>query len=118
MQQWLNFISTEIHKGFIPLLYAVAAGKYVDTARPKLMARFEDIDRCLADTPYLMGSAFSVADAYLFALTRWGKADWISSVYNADIDVSALENLRAWFSRVLERPAVQAALGAEQLMTA
>lgn len=118
MQQWLNFISTEIHKGFIPLLYAVAAGKYVDTARPKLMTRFEHVDRCLADMPYLMGSTFSVADTYLFALTRWGKADWMSSVYNADIDVSGLENLRAWFSRVLERPAVQTALSAERLMTA
>ncbi|MFM0689786.1 glutathione S-transferase N-terminal domain-containing protein [Paraburkholderia strydomiana] len=36
----LNFLSTEIHKGFIPLLYAVAAGKWVDTARPKLESRW------------------------------------------------------------------------------
>ncbi|KND60297.1 Glutathione S-transferase [Candidatus Burkholderia verschuerenii] len=25
--EWMNFLATEIHKGFIPLLYAVAAGK-------------------------------------------------------------------------------------------
>src|SRR5690242_6885264 len=45
--EWLNFLSTEIHKGFIPLLYAVAAGKWVDTARPKLESRFGWIDRQL-----------------------------------------------------------------------
>jgi glutathione S-transferase len=74
LQERLNFLSTEIHKGFIPLLYAVAAGKYVDTARPKLEKRFEWIDRQLTDRPYLMGDTFTIADAYLFALTGWGKA--------------------------------------------
>lgn len=43
--EWLNILSAEIHKGFIPLLYAVAAGKWVDTARPKLESRFGWIDR-------------------------------------------------------------------------
>lgn len=114
LQQWLNFISTEIHKGFIPLLYAVAAGQYVDAVRPKLMKRFEHVDRVLAGTPYLLGHNFSVADAYLFALTRWGKAAWMTSEYNADIDVSGLFHLRDWFARVHGRPAVQAALAADR----
>lgn len=110
LQEWLNFLSTEIHKGFIPLLYAVAAGKYVDTVRPKLLRRFDWIDRQLADKPYLMGEHFCVADAYLFALTGWGKATWLKSVYNADIDLTALRNLKEWYACVRSRPAVALAM--------
>lgn len=29
MLEWLTFLTSEVHKGFIPLLYAIAAGKYV-----------------------------------------------------------------------------------------
>ncbi|MGN6649382.1 glutathione transferase GstA [Trinickia sp.] len=115
LQEWLNFLSSEIHKGFIPLLYAAAAGKYVDTARPKLKSRFEWIDRQLSGKRYLIGEAFTVADAYLFALTGWGKAAWIKSVYHADIDLTSLDNLRAWYDRVRARPHVQQVLAAEGL---
>lgn len=115
LQEWLNFLSSEIHKGFIPLLYAVAAGKYVDTARPKLKSRFEWIDRQLRGKQHLMGEAFTVADAYLFALTGWGKAAWLKSVYHADIDLSSLDNLRAWYGRVRARPHVQQVLTFEGL---
>ena len=115
LQEWLNFLSSEIHKGFIPLLYAAAAGKYVDTARPKLKSRFEWIDRQLSGKRYLIGEAFTVADAYLFALTGWGKAAWFKSVYQADIDLTSLDHLRAWYDRVRARPHVQQVLAAEGL---
>lgn len=115
LQEWLNFLSSEIHKGFIPLLYAVAAGKYVETVRPKLRSRFEWIDRQLSGKRYLMGEAFTVADAYLFALTGWGKAEWVKSVYHADIDLTTLEHLRAWYERVRSRPHVRQVLALEGL---
>ena len=115
LQEWLNFLSSEIHKGFIPLLYAVAAGKYVDTVRPKLMSRFEWIDRQLSGKRYLMGETFTVADAYLFALTGWGQAGWIKSVYHADIDLTSLDNLRVWYGAVRARPHVQRMLAHEGL---
>lgn len=114
--EWLNFLTSEIHKGFIPLLYAVAAGKYVDTARPKLESRFEWLDRQLAGKDYLMGDRFTIADAYLFALTGWGKAAWLKSVYNADIDLTRHRHLQRWYERVRRRPAVQRVLGAEGLL--
>jgi glutathione S-transferase len=113
MLEWLNFLTSEIHKGFIPLLYAVAAGKWVDTARPKLANRYEWIDRQLAGKPFLMGDAFTIADAYLFALTSWGRAAWMRSVYNANIDFSLLHHLQAWYERVRDRPTVQRVLCAE-----
>ena len=72
--EWLAFLNSEIHKGFIPLLYAVAAGKYgVETAKPKLEQRYAWVNAQLAGKRYLMGDGFTVADAYLFALTQWGR---------------------------------------------
>ncbi len=118
LQEWLNLLATEIHKGFIPLLYPVAAGKYVDTARPKLEQRLAWIDQHLADHDYLMGQSFSVADAYLFALVGWGQAGWLASYYQADIHLDALGNLQRWYQRIRIRPAVRTALEREGLLPA
>ncbi|MGU7773278.1 glutathione transferase GstA [Burkholderia sp. MR1-5-21] len=114
--EWLNFLTAEIHKGFIPLLYAVQAGKYVDPARTKLDSRYAWIDRQLAGRTFVMGDAFSIADAYLFALTGWGKAAWMRSVYHADIDLGAYAHLRAWYERVRARPSVRHVLAADGLL--
>lgn len=115
LQEWLGFLTSEIHKGFIPLLYAALAGQYVDTARPKLEARFAWIDQQLADRTYLLGDTFTVADAYLFALTGWGQASWLKSHYKAQIYFDDLNHLQAWYERVRQRPAVQRALLEEGL---
>jgi len=115
LQEWLSFLTSEIHKGFIPLLYAGLAGKYVDTAKPRLEARYGWIDKQLADRQFLLGDTFTVADAYLFALTGWGQADWLTSYYKADISFDDLKNLQAWYGRVRQRPAVQRALQVEGL---
>lgn len=116
LQEWLNFLSTEVHKGFIPLLYAAQAGNYVEMARPKLEQRYAWIDQQLAGKPYLMGEHFSVADAYLFALTGWGQAPWLTSYYKAGIHFDQLDHLRDWYQRMLARPAVQQALREEGLI--
>lgn len=116
LQEWLSFLTSEVHKGYIPLLYPTLAGKYVDTAKPKLEKRFAWINEQLATRPYLMGDSFTVADAYLFALTGWGQAAWLTSYYKADIHFDHLHNLRAWYDRVNVRPAVQKALREEGLV--
>lgn len=113
--EWLNFLAAEIHKGFIPLLYAGLAGKYVEPARQKLDSRYAWIDRQLAGGVFLLGDAFTIADAYLFALTGWGKAAWLRSVYNADIDLGAYRHLEAWYARVRRRASVQEVLAADEL---
>ena len=115
LQEWLSFLTSEIHKGFIPLLYAGLAGKYVDTAKPRLEARYGWIDKQLTDRQFLLGDRFTVADAYLFALTGWGQADWLTSYYKADIYFDDLKNLQAWYGRVRQRPAVQRTLQVEGL---
>jgi glutathione S-transferase len=116
LQEWLSFLTSEVHKGYIPLLYPTLAGKYVDTAKPKLEKRFAWINEQLATRPYLMGDSFTVADAYLFALTGWGQAAWLTSYYKTDIHFDHLHNLRAWYDRVKVRPAVQKALREEGLV--
>ncbi|MFK0204731.1 glutathione transferase GstA [Agrobacterium sp. NPDC090283] len=115
LQEMLSFLSTEIHKGFIPLLYAHLAGAYIDVARPKLEKRFAWINGHLADKQFLMGDQFSVADAYLFALAGWGQAPWLKSYYNAPIQLDDLKNLRAWYEGVKGRAAVRQSILQEGL---
>lgn len=57
--EWLNFLTAEIHKGFIPLLYAGLAGKYVEPARKKLDSRYAWTDRQLAGRTFLLGDTFT-----------------------------------------------------------
>ena len=115
LQEWLNFLTSEIHKGFIPLLYAVQAGRYgTDFSKPKLENRYEWINSQLAGRSFLMGD-YSVADSYLYALTQWGRAEWLKPTYNANICFDGLENLRSWYLRMRERPAVRKALSTEGL---
>ncbi len=114
LQEWLSFLNSEIHKGFIPLLYARLAGTYgVQTAKPKLERRYAWLNEQLAGKDYLMGDTYTVADAYLYSLTQWGQASWLESVYKADIHFDGLENLKAWYERMRARPAVRTSLDRE-----
>ncbi len=115
LQQWLNFLATEVHKGFSPLFYSQVAGKYAEIASQKLRARFEWIDEQLAKNSYLMGDSFTAADAYLFVMTGWCSASWITTYFNTGFDLNGLPHLEAWYGRMRERAAVQQALQEEGL---
>ena len=106
--EWLNFITSEVHKGFTPLF---TPGTHEDTkaaARQKLSERLAWVDTQLAGKTWLMGEHFTVADAYLFTVASWGKY--------AGVDIKPLANLSAYMARVAARPAVQEALKAEGLL--
>ncbi|MBP2197548.1 glutathione S-transferase [Pantoea cypripedii] len=105
--EWLSFIGTELHKGFSPLFRKDTPAEYKTLVREQLKKKFEIADRALQDKQWLMGLRFTVADAYLFVVTRWAQA--------VQLDLSDLPALNSWFARVAERPAVQAALKAEGL---
>lgn len=115
LQEMLVFLSTEIHKGFIPLFYADSAGDYIGIARPKLEKRYAWINEHLADKQFLMGDQFTVADTYLFALTGWGQASWLKSYENTPIHFDNLQYLQAWYERVKSREAVQKSILEEGL---
>ncbi|ARF50210.1 glutathione transferase GstA [Pantoea stewartii subsp. stewartii DC283] len=106
--EWLGYISSELHKSFSPLFRNDAPDEYKALVRRQLEAKFAWVNGELQDKPWLMGVHFSVADAYLYVVTRWAKA--------LNLDVSALSHLQQWFARVEERPSVQAALKAEGLI--
>ncbi|MDX2205046.1 MAG: glutathione transferase GstA [Hyphomicrobiaceae bacterium] len=108
LQSWLNFVSTELHKGFSPLFNPAIPDEVKAIFKERLASRFAHVDKHLADKPYLMGDAFSVADAYLFVVSNW--------TVPTKIDLAPYPNLVAFRKRMSERPAVQAAMKAEGLL--
>lgn len=105
LQEWLNFIGTEIHKGFGPLFKPTTPENYKPIALEALTKRLQWVDGQLAGKSYLMGEQFSVADAYLYTVSRW--AGFVG------LDLSGMANILAFQQRMAQRPAVQAALKIE-----
>jgi len=108
LQEWLNFLTSEVHKQFSPLFKPNTPEDYKKIAKENLAARFDWLDKQLAGKDYLTGKAFSVADAYLFVLLNWTKFQ--------SIDLARWPNLAAFQARVGARPKVQEALQAEGLL--
>ena len=71
LQEWLNFIGTELHKGFSPLFNPATPEEYKPVVRERLLLRLQWVDSQLAGKQYLMGDQFTVADGYLFTVTNW-----------------------------------------------
>jgi glutathione S-transferase len=108
--EWLNFISTELHKNFSPLFQPVIPDEVKNFFRDRILAKFKYADSKLAGQDYLMGKQFTVADGYLFVMLTWAE--------RTKMDLSALGNLMAFKARVAARPKVQEALTKEGLMKA
>jgi glutathione S-transferase len=108
LQEMLNYITSEIHKSYSPL-FSDATPEATQTERKTyLHKRYDFIEKILAKQPWLLGEHFTVADAYLFTVTRW--ADFVK------LDLSAFPNLLAFQKRVAARPAADAVLRAEGLI--
>ena len=110
LQEWLNFITAEMHKNFSPLFQPAIPDEVKNFFKERLMGKFKYVDGTLAGHDYLMGEQFTVADGYLFTMLSW--ADRMK------FDLSALPNLLAYKARVAARPKVQEALTKEGLMKA
>ena len=110
LQEWLNFISTDLHKSFGPLFAPTLSDETKQFFKDRIAKYFGYADKQLAGKDYLMGSQFTVADGYLFVMLAW--ADRMK------IDTSAFPNLTAYKARVAARPNVQAALKSEGLLKA
>ena len=108
LQEWLNFLASELHKAFSPLFRpgTDAAGR--QEARTAIARRLGHIEAELADgRSYLLGDGFSVADIYLFVIAGWAEGK--------DIPLSAWPRLTALLERVADRDSVREALNAERL---
>ncbi|HSN01723.1 MAG TPA: glutathione transferase GstA [Rudaea sp.] len=108
LQEMLNFITSEIHKSYSPLFSDATPEATRAERKAYLHKRYDFIEKILAKQPYLLGDHFTVADAYLFTVTRW--ADFVK------LDLSAFPALQAFQKRVAQRPSVDAALRAEGLI--
>lgn len=108
LQEWLNFITAEIHKPFGALFNSATPEDYKRIVKEALAARFAYVDRHLASGgPFLMGAQFTVADAYLFVMTKW--AGFMK------IDLGQWARLKAYAEQVAARPKVHEALKEEGL---
>jgi glutathione S-transferase len=103
----VNFIATELHKGFAPLWGSRISSAGREIAVENLSKRFGILERQLGDQPYLTGETFTIADAYAYAVLNWTK------IHN--IDLSRWPRLVAFLKRVADRPAVRRALTEEGL---
>ena len=108
LMQWLNFISTELHKGFSPLFNPQAPEAWKAVAAAQLGRRLGTVSRQLEGKDWLLGEDFTVTDAYLFTVLGWGR--------HVGIDLEQWPVLKAYQGRVFMRPAVQSALKAEGLL--
>ncbi|MFI2811133.1 MULTISPECIES: glutathione transferase GstA [Microbulbifer] len=106
MQEWLNFISTEVHKSFVPLFWNGTDAEK-ESAREKIHQRFDFIEDKLGPD-YLMGESFTAADAYLFTIASW--------LERQHIDTESWPRLQAYQERVRNRPGVRRALREEGLL--
>jgi glutathione S-transferase len=104
-QEWLNYVSTEIHKGFSPIFNKDVPEATKEMYRTALGKKFDYLSEELKGRDYLMGQQFTPADAYLHTTLNWTK--------HVGIDLSKWPTLMGYVERVSARPAVQAAIKAE-----
>jgi glutathione S-transferase len=109
LAEWLNFISTELHKSFGAFFNPASSAEAKEQARAHLARRFDYVNDVLAGHDYLLGAQFSVADAYLFTILNWPP--------KVGIDLSPWPALQAFHTRVGARPAVQRAMRDEGLIS-
>jgi glutathione S-transferase len=105
--EWLNFVSSELHKSYSPLFNPAMPEEGKTVYRERLKGRYKYVNEQLEGKQFLMGDTFTAADAYLFTVTNWAK--------HVGVDVTGLANVQAYMARVASRPSVQAALKAEGL---
>ena len=108
LQEWLNFLTSEVHKQFSPLFKPNTPEDYKPIAKQNLATRFDWLDKQLAGKDYLMGKQFTVADAYLLVLTNWTKP--------TQIDLAKWPNIQAFNKRVAGRAKVKEAMQFEGLL--
>jgi len=101
--RWIGFTATEIHKQLFRIVFYDEAPTAVkDKFRALIPARFELLDKHLANREFLAGSHFSAADAYLI----WA----LILAPKAEVTIDSFTHLTAYKNRLVERAAVKVAM--------
>lgn len=106
--EWLNYVATELHKGFAPLWNPAAASEWKQATREQLAKKFDYVEQQLGERPFLTGNQFTIADAYLFVMLGWTKVH--------KIDLGRWPGLTAFRERAAQRPSVRQVLEFEGLV--
>jgi len=107
LQEWLTFIGMELHRSYSPLFNPKMPEDGKQVYRDRLASRYQWLNGQLEGRDFLMGDHFTVADAYLYTVTRWSQP--------MQIDLAAHGHISAYMERMAARPAVQEALKVEGL---
>jgi len=105
VQEWLNYIATELHKSFGPLFNAASSDSDKKAAKEKISNRLALVEKSLAEKPFIAASSFTVADAYLFTILGWCNY--------AQIDLSNYPYITKYIKEIAERDSVKKALADE-----
>jgi glutathione S-transferase len=108
LQEMLNYITSELHKTYSPLFKPDVLPTVREERLDYLRKRYALLERMLDGRKYLFGDRFTVADAYLFAVTNWARS--------VQLDLTEFANLRAFQKRVGGRKAVLQTMRAEGLI--
>lgn len=103
--EWLNYIATEIHKGFSPLWNKDLPASYREVVVANLSKKFDYLTEQLRGKEWIMGKTFTVCDGYLFTTLSWTKV--------LNIDMSKWPTLMGYVEKIGSRPAVKAVLQIE-----
>ncbi len=107
LQEWLNFIATDLHKQLSPLYNPRVNDDGKAALKERFVQRLGVVAKRLEAGPWLMGATYTVADPYLFTILRW--------TARFELDLEQWPSIVSFMSRMNERPAVKAALAAEGL---
>ncbi|EHD21625.1 MULTISPECIES: glutathione transferase GstA [Brenneria] len=105
--EWLNYISSELHKSFSPIFRRSTPETYKELIIEYLQVKFRYINLVLSEQKYLVANRFSIADAYLFTVMRWAQS--------LKLDMFRYPALAAYLEHIAERPSVVTALKVERL---
>ncbi len=105
LQEWLNFITSEIHAGSSPLFNRALPEEVQAIFRQRLFRRFDLIEADLASRDHLMGERFTVADAYLFTVLGW--------MQGFSIDLGSWPSIARYMQRIGARASVREAIARE-----
>ena len=114
VNKWLAFANSDVHPAFHPIFGSTAyledaalIDKTKDAARAKVRTLYERADEQLKSREWIAGDTRSIADPYLYVTYRWARS--------TGVDLSGLDNLAAFATRVEADPAVQKVLKDEGL---
>jgi len=105
--EWVNFITTELHKSFGPLFKADASEETKAFFRKIVGERLDHVEKKLGEGPFLMGETLTIADPYLFVITNWT---------DKMIGLDRWPKLAAFRERMMKRDSVHNVLRFEGLL--